>query len=68
LTHTVITYDAAGEEMSVYTTPPGHDPDPRQLVKNALDLKGSTVAKLWEGYPDDIGDRTPLLELRPESP
>jgi hypothetical protein len=63
LAYTVITYSASGKQMSVYTTPPGFEPDPRQLVKNALDLEGSKTAKVWEGHPEEIADRKPLHTL-----
>jgi hypothetical protein len=62
LTYTVVTYDTSGEVMTVYTTPDGYAGNPRQLVKNALDLEGSAVAKVWEG--DDITDRPPLHAVR----
>lgn len=64
MSYTVITYNAAGETLTVYTTPPGYDADPKQLVKNALDLDGSSVAKVWEGDREDTVDRPPLHTVR----
>jgi hypothetical protein len=62
LTYTVITYDADGAVMTVYTTPDGYAGNPKQLVKNALDLEGSVLAKVWEG--DDTTDRQSLYTVR----
>jgi hypothetical protein len=61
LTYTVVTYSPSGEVMTVYTT---RDGNPRQLVKNALDLEGSKTAKVWEGHPEEIADRKPLHVVR----
>lgn len=64
-TYTVITYDADGNEMSVYTTPPGFGPDdPQQITQNALDLSGTVRAVAWEGqYRTTPTDAEPVLTV-----